>query len=115
MTLPLEYEDIRHIDEVQPIDYSDQDCIDEVQEVLKRRGKLDRFGMSLLHTHFPMSSDETLLETCDPVSRVLTTKPVKKSALGKRTTIQTTWRFDGRAGRECVWDNEEARHISGGH
>lgn len=58
-------------------------------EVLSRHGKLNPFGLSLLHDHFEMAEDEVLKETCDPQTRTLTMSPVKDSSLAGQTTITT--------------------------
>ncbi|MDT0449491.1 hypothetical protein RM609_10460 [Streptomyces sp. DSM 40473] len=37
--------------------------------VLEKHGNLDRFGLCLLHDHFPVASDEVLVETHDADAR----------------------------------------------
>ena len=69
---------------------SDRDCMDEVREVLARHGKLDRFGISLLHDHFPLSPDEILLETSDADRRTMTLRPAIVDP-ADTSTIDTQW------------------------
>ena len=63
------------ITEVRPVDESDLGCLLEIRDVLLRHGAVERFGVNLLHDHFPVSEGEVLLEVCDPESRTLTIRP----------------------------------------
>jgi hypothetical protein len=83
--------DLKDFHEVEPINESDSACLDEVCEVLKKHGKLERFGVSLLHKHFDLAADEVLVEDNDPQTRVLTVKAVKKNQTDHLT--ETMWRF----------------------
>lgn len=53
------------INDVDPLSPADHACIEEIREVLLRRGCLQRFGLMLLHRHFPLSDDEILVESID--------------------------------------------------
>lgn len=64
------------VDQVKQISESDTECLRDVRDVLAKHGALDRFGVSLLHSHFPIAPDEMLMETTDEVSRVQTIRPV---------------------------------------
>src|SRR4051812_15073087 len=77
---PMQWADLKDIDEVEPIGESDSECLAEVREVLKKHGKRDRLGVALLHKHFDMAGDEVLVEYSDKEERVLTIKPVKAEA-----------------------------------
>jgi hypothetical protein len=79
------------INVIEPVSSHDEECIAELRAVLKRHGRLHRFGISLLHTHFDMTDDEILLETCDDERRTLTIRPVKKSELDDADLIFTNW------------------------
>jgi hypothetical protein len=58
---------------VAPIDSSDRDVLMSVMHILRSRNKLNRFGVRLLHD--PLNLGEVpLLETCDPVRRILTSR-----------------------------------------
>jgi hypothetical protein len=65
------------ITEVRPLDESDLPVLDELREVLERHGALDRFGLNLLHDHFPVADDEVLVEVCDTEQRTLTIRPLR--------------------------------------
>jgi hypothetical protein len=82
------------IDEVAPISEEDEACIREVKEIIERHGKLGRFGLTLLHNHFPIAEDEVMVELCDPESRTLTIRPVKKPELANVSLVETNWRLD---------------------
>jgi hypothetical protein len=86
---------LKDLHEVEPINEGDHDCLAEVCEVLKKHGKLERFGVSLLHQHFDLAADEVLVEDNDAQTRVLTIKPVKQEETGH--TMETMWKFvDGK-------------------
>ena len=78
---PLQWSNLRHIDDVRPIDATDAVCLDEIRGVLERHGYLDRFGVALLHSHFQLADDEILLETTDVKSREHWVRPVSRSSL----------------------------------
>jgi hypothetical protein len=92
-----------HIDKTEPLNAEDHECIREIRDVLIKHGRLNRFGLSLLHEHFDVASDECMVEVCDPETRTLTIRPVKRSNLAGRNTIETNWRLDsGEALFSCV-------------
>lgn len=82
------------IDQIPPLSSADEQCLRDLKEVLHRHGKLERFGLTLLHQHFPMLEDEMLVETCDPKARVLTIQPIKSFQLKGQRVIETNWRMD---------------------
>jgi hypothetical protein len=86
---PMQWANLKDIDEVEPISEQDYGCLAEVREVLKRHGKRDRFGVALLHKHFDLADDEMLVECTNKQERVLTIKPVKAEDAGN--TVQTIW------------------------
>ena len=57
----------------------DTDCLKEIRDVLKKHNVMDRFGITLLHTHFDIAEDEMLLETTDVEQRTQLIRPVKKN------------------------------------
>jgi hypothetical protein len=77
------------LNEIKPLGLEDQPCIDELREVLTKHGALGRFGLTLLHSHFPMGPDEILKEYCDEENRTMTLKPAKKSDLSH--VLFTAW------------------------
>ena len=83
-----------NIDDTEPMNAEDQECIREVRDVLARHGRLQRFGLTLLHEHFDLASDECLLEFPNKQARTLLIKPVKKSEMVGRQSIETNWRLD---------------------
>ncbi len=91
MIAPMQWAEVKDIDEVEPLNESDSDCLVEIREVLKKHGKRDRLGVALLHSHFEMAVDEVLVEFSDSESRVLTLKPVKQAEAGN--TMGTIWKL----------------------
>lgn len=77
---PVQWADLKNIDEVEPLNDSDHDCLTEVRDVLKRHGKLDRFGVALLHSHFDLQPDEIMLEAVNEADRTLVTSIVKQTS-----------------------------------
>jgi hypothetical protein len=104
MTQVLQYSQLTDIDDISPINSDDLKCLDEVRSVIMKHKRLDRFGVSLLHKHFEVATDEILVETCDPAARVLVTKPVKLENIPVDRQVQTLWRFDGNSPMICVRD-----------
>jgi hypothetical protein len=84
------------ITDVRPVGPADRACLTELRAVLARHAALDRFGITLLHDHFPMGDDEQLMETCDPATRTLTIRPEALDEIDHRSgsVIETMWHFD---------------------
>lgn len=86
--------DLPDISEVSDISEEDKKCMKEVKEVLEKHGKSSKFGLTLLHKHFPIGDDEILVEVCDEENRTLKTKPQKESEVDTENVIETNWRLD---------------------
>ena len=95
---------IKDINEVEPRSAKDDALFAELASVLKKHGALDRFGISLLHTHFDVSEDEIMMETNDPVTRTLIMEPLKKSELEGTEYSETSWHLgpNGEVQMGCV-------------
>ena len=87
----LQFAHLPDISAVGPITAEDLDCMREIADVLKRRDRLSRFGLTLLHSHFPVGEDEMLVESCDTQARTLTVRPVKKTELDALDYTATNW------------------------
>lgn len=108
-----------HIDSLLPRSADDEACFTELREVLARHGKLDRFGVTLLHHHFAVGTDEVLVEECDVEGRTLVTRPRKLGALGATPAIETNWRLDVKGviaacTQVCTYDDDH-NHIRSTH
>ena len=88
---PLNY--IPHADDVTPLSDADLPVLRDLREVLARHGKLDRFGVTLLHKHFDLGPDEIMIEATDPVTRTTVIKPGPRTHDGR--TLETAWMFGG--------------------
>lgn len=97
----LQYQDLPDIEKVIPRSQEDEACFQEVRAVLEKHGKLQRFGLCLLHNHFDLAADEVMAETCDDANRTLTIRPVKASQVGEGKTIETIWRMDTMQAQLC--------------
>ena len=93
----LQWADLPHIGEVGTISPEDRACLEDVRAVLARHGRLDKFGLALLHHHFPLDDGEVFVESVDPVTRTLTSTATPVSALDGEM-IETLWRFGPEAG-----------------
>ena len=90
------------IDNISELDETDSAALEEIRATLEKYGKLERFGVCLLHTHFAVSEDEVLVETCDPENRELLTRTVAKENQLAQNIVETMWRFDDpKLGRTC--------------
>jgi hypothetical protein len=92
------------IDEVAPVDEGDRAVMDEVRSVLVKHGALQRFGLTLLHSHFDLADDEILVETVDAKERKLTIRPMPvREAMAAGDPFETSWRLDSPSGEpECL-------------
>lgn len=100
--LALAYAGLKDIDEVAPLNDGDHECLADVREVLRRHGRLDRFGLTLLHSHFDIRDDEMLLESCDHDKRELFMRPVKLNSVTVENVVETQWRLtDGTTMVRC--------------
>jgi hypothetical protein len=94
------FEDILQID---PLGDHDHLCLKEIREVLQRHQRLERFGICLLHSHFPVGPDEILLEETDAASRCATIRPAKIAEIDPEDIIETMWSLgDSRALQACT-------------
>jgi hypothetical protein len=60
----------------------DRACLDELGRHLVEAGAHTRFGAALLHSHFPIESDETLVEQVFPHSGSIKLRPVRNPPSG---------------------------------
>jgi hypothetical protein len=86
----VQWSRLRDIDDVEPIHEGDTTCLADIRDVLKKHGKLERFGVALLHSHFELADDEILLESTNVDARRLVTEPVKESD-ADQSNIGTIW------------------------
>ena len=119
---PMEWAPLEDIDDIEPLGEHDASCLRDVYAVLKQHGKHDRFGVTLLHKHFPMNDDEVLLERTDVASRSLILRPANIESPEIERSMQTSWRLTDDEGavtntwceRHCV-RNIHGNHEQGSH
>ncbi|MFG3013303.1 hypothetical protein ACGFZB_23095 [Streptomyces cinerochromogenes] len=85
-------------EEAEGLGPQDAEFVRDLVEVLARHGNLDRFGLCLLHDHFPLAADEVLVETNDPGARTLRAHVEKTDRT--RHAKASQWRFVPHADRE---------------
>ena len=69
----------------------EEKMMQEVFHVMKKhQGVTRKFGLNLLHSHFPIASNEILFETHDKNSRALFIVPIRLSEV-KKGLIATSW------------------------
>ncbi|KOX02153.1 MULTISPECIES: hypothetical protein [unclassified Streptomyces] len=85
-------------EEAEGLGPGDAEFVRDVVAVLAKHGNLDRFGLCLLHDHFPLAADEVLVETNDPAARTLHVQVEKADRT--RHTRASQWRFVPHAERE---------------
>jgi hypothetical protein len=110
----MQWASLRDIDEVEPINATDSDCLTEIRDVLMKHGKLERFGVALLHSHFPLGDDEIMLETADPTSRTLTLAAVKEADAGNNK-VGTIWVLRDDEPSTMSWCRQYCRRWALGH
>ena len=119
---PMDYALLEDIDDVEPINAKDADCLKELYGVLKRHERHERFGVTLLHKHFPLLDDEVMLEHTDSKGRRLELRPAKKDSPEVARSVQTSWKLTDDLGAvtntacyvRCV-RNIHGNHENGGH
>jgi hypothetical protein len=80
------------------LDDSDWACLDEIGELLIAKGANNRFGVTLLHSHFPISDNEILVEQPCLSERTFTLRPLEDRAAGGNDHVAINLQFD--AGRD---------------
>lgn len=92
VTHPLQWTELRELQDTPPLDDADIACLAELRDVLARHGKLRRFAVHLAHRHFDLAPGEVLIERPDPNGR---TQHVTVGRLADEPEARpTTWLFD---------------------
>ena len=93
------YHPLPSFDEAEPLGAGDAAFVAEIRAVLAKHGNSSRFGLCLIHEHFPVKDDEILFETNDPETRTLTLRVMKRSELADTEVKITSWNV-------AAWDPE---------
>ncbi|MEV7688879.1 hypothetical protein ACFW1F_27760 [Streptomyces bungoensis] len=89
--MPASRSPLPPFEEAEGLGARDAEFVGDLVAVLEKHGNLNRFGLCLLHDHFPLADDEILVETSEPETRTLHTRVEK--ADGTRHTKPSQWRF----------------------
>jgi hypothetical protein len=114
---PMEWSKTADIEDVEPFSGKDAECFREIRDVLKKYDALERFGITLIHSHFTIGEDEEMVEFTDHENRTLITRPVNRSQIDDRQVTVTNWKLmdgDVVAMRVCSCARTNQGH-SGGH
>jgi len=79
---------------------NDQQFFNDFKELLEKYNNLDRFGICLLHNHFPIQEDEILVEEnfSNPRKLVLTVeKKISQEEKLAQGIIETSWGYSAKA------------------
>lgn len=116
MVRPMEWASLDDIENVDPLGDGDAECLSEVHAVLKRHGMDKRFGVTLLHKHFPLEADEVLLERTDTADRRLELRPAKVGSPEVGRSVQTSWMLtDAGTATNTACLRRCVRNIHGNH
>ncbi|MCA6095392.1 hypothetical protein LE181_24895 [Streptomyces sp. SCA3-4] len=83
--------ELPRFEEAEPLGPRDAEFVQDLIAVLEKHGNVDRFGLCLLHGHFPVAADEILVETTDMEARTLHLGVEKASRTQHKKPSQ--WRF----------------------
>ncbi len=78
---PEDYDSLPDIDksDVGTLTQSDLDCLDELGDYIVEANAHNRFAATLLHSHFPISADETLVTQVDFENAAITLQPKRNA------------------------------------
>lgn len=82
---------LKDLNDIEPLQPHEVEILRDVRNVLQRHGALDRFGIHLLHKHFDLAENETLVESVDVDQRTLITRPMPTDT--DAVTVETSWKF----------------------
>lgn len=71
----------------------EQKCLDDIGMFLCRNQSHGRFGVSLLHSHFPVMEDELFLETSNPQLQTLLTRLIPAQTIKQQGGFPVNLRF----------------------
>ena len=91
LTDPAEYNALPDFDSIVPKNEDDEECLREVRDVLERHGKLNRFGIVLLHKHFDLKPGEVLIESTNEKERTHAVKVVNNEDVPPCGGVETAW------------------------
>jgi hypothetical protein len=82
---------------MEALDDNDWACLDEIGELLIGKGANDRFGITLLHSHFPVDDAEIMVEEPNVAERRFTLRPVEDRLDGRGAYVAINLQFDSPA------------------
>lgn len=108
---PMQWAELPDMNAMNPrLDDADAACLAALRIVLEQYGKLNRFGINLLHKHFEIADDECLLETIDVENRTLMVRPVPRAEMP--SAVETQWNLASR--NPLQWCEVYCQRLSNG-
>lgn len=114
---PMQWERVPDIDEVAQFSENDEACFREIRAVLKKYDALDRFGLTLIHSHFEIRDDEVMVESTNTETRTQTVRPMLVGELDQQEYTITNWKLsegENIVKRTCVCTRTNQGH-TGAH
>lgn len=90
----MNWDGLDRVEDIHALTDDDATVLREIRDVLARHGALQRFGVTLLHSHFDLDEDEVLVERVNPTMRTLSTSPERVSDDERGRLVPTSWRLD---------------------
>jgi hypothetical protein len=81
---------------------TEQDCLDEIGALLTATAATGRFGVTLLHAHFPVRDGEMLIEQVEQSKQAFTLHPVAADAAAAVDFVATNLMFDDPCGDDSL-------------
>ncbi|MGB3921978.1 MAG: hypothetical protein WBL19_01685 [Minisyncoccia bacterium] len=112
--MALAYSRLPDVDSVRPKTAADDGLFRELAEVLEKHNALDRFGINILHTHFPINEGEVLFETTNRKTREQIIRSVSADVVRGQNILETSWRLgrdgDVRMACHCLRTPDGTQH-----
>ena len=87
---------------VEKVDARDRECLNDIGALLIARGVNDRFGISLLHSHFPLGADELMIQAANEDQRKITLLPTRRPSSGSAAHHAINFMFGAALKRDAL-------------
>lgn len=89
------WNDLDRIHDVDPLTDADEAVLADLHAVLERHDATNRFGVTLLHSHFDLTENEELVERVDADGKTMSISAESVDDFGADELVPTSWRFVG--------------------
>lgn len=87
------WDSLERIHDVELLSDADLAVLADVREVLEKHRALERFGVTLLHSHFDVSANEVLVERVDADARSMAISTEPLATFDAVELVPTAWRY----------------------